>query len=410
MLAGILFGGICNFLQLATSSFTNLIETFLFFGLFDVLGKIFIASLKLLVVPLVFISLTCGVAGLGGKSNLGTMSLKTIGLYLMTTALAITLALSVSIFVKPGEDASLSLDGDQYEEYQVNESPSFVDIIVNIFPSNPIEAMAQGNMLQIIVIAVLLGVAISKTKEEGKRVMSILEAMNELMMQILFLLMRLAPYGIFCLLALNFYVEGFNLLLQLFSYFATVISVLIIHCFLIYSLLLVLFTGLNPITFMSHLRHVWIFGFATASSNATIPITLETLHKMGIKKSIASFTVPLGATLNMDGTAIMQGVATVFIAQVYQIDLSIIDYLTVVMMATLASIGTAGVPGVGLITLAMVLQQVGLPVEGIALIIGVDRLLDMLRTSVNLTGDTLVSCIIANNNGDIDHNRFVKKI
>ena len=207
MLAGILFGGICNFLQLATSSFTNLIETFLFFGLFDVLGKIFIASLKLLVVPLVFISLTCGVAGLGGKSNLGTMSLKTIGLYLMTTALAITLALSVSIFVKPGEDASLSLDGDQHEEYQVNESPSFVDIIVNIFPSNPIEAMAQGNMLQIIVIAVLLGVAISKTKEEGKRVMSFLEAMNELMMQILFLLMRLAPYGIFCLLALNFYVE-----------------------------------------------------------------------------------------------------------------------------------------------------------------------------------------------------------
>ena len=162
---------------------------------------------------------------------------------------------------------------------------------------------------------------------------------------------------------------------------------------------------------MSHLRHVWIFGFATASSNATIPITLETLHKMGIKKSIASFTVPLGATLNMDGTAIMQGVATVFIAQVYQIDLSIIDYLTVVMMATLASIGTAGVPGVGLITLAMVvLQQVGLPVEGIALIIGVDRLLDMLRTLVNLTGDTLVSCIIANNNGDIDYNRFVKKI
>lgn len=410
MLAGILFGGIFNIFPSSPSNgFTNFFETFLFFGLFDVLGKIFIASLKLLVVPLVFISLTCGVAGIGSKSNMGFIAIKTIGLYLITTAIAITIALSVSVFTNPGAGNHLSIESNKDTDYIIKEPPNLVDTIVNIFPSNPVEAMAQGNMLQIIVIAILFGVAISKTKEEGKRVFDIFEVLNKVMMQIVMLLMKLAPYGIFCLLALNFYEEGFDLLFQLFSYFTTVIFVLILHCFLIYSLLLIFFTGLNPITFMSYLRPMWIFGFATASSNATIPITLETVHNMGVKKTIASFTVPLGATINMDGTAIMQGVATVFIAQAYQIDLSFIDYLTVIIMATLASVGTAGVPGVGLITLAMVLQQVGLPVEGIALIIGIDRLLDMLRTSVNLTGDSLVSCIVAKSSREMDLNKFANR-
>lgn len=410
MLAGILFGGIFNIFELSSGVVINFFEEFVFFGLFDVLGKIFIASLKLIVVPLVFISLTVGVAGLGSNSNMGIMAIKTIGLYLITTALAITIALGISSFIKPGINSELSIDSNQNQELSINEPPSLVETLVNIFPSNPIEAMAQGNMLQIIVIAILFGIAISKVKEEGAKLFRFFEMLNEVMIQIVMILMQFAPYGIFCLLSLNFYEEGFGLLFELFSYFMTVSFVLIIHCFFTYSFLLILLTGLSPIIFMNHLRAMWIFGFATASSNATIPITLETVNKMGVKKSIASFTVPLGATINMDGTAIMQGVATVFIAQVYQIDLSLIDYLTVIIMATLASVGTAGVPGVGLITLAMVLQQVGLPVEGIALIIGVDRFLDMLRTSVNLTGDSLVSCVIAKRYDSMDLKKFTGKI
>ena len=270
--------------------------------------------------------------------------------------------------------------------------------------------MADGNMLQVIVFAILLGIAISRSEQLGAKVLKSFESLNAVIMEMIMMLMQLAPFGVFCLLAKIFYSTGFDLIQQLLAYFLTVVAALVFHAAVIYTLLLRVLTGFSPRQFLHHLRPVLMFGFSTASSNATMPITLDTVQKkMGVKKSIAAFTVPLGATINMDGTAIMQGVATVFIAQAYQIDVGVVGYLTVILTATLASVGTAGVPGVGLITLALVLQQVGLPVEGIALIIGVDRLLDMLRTAVNLTGDSLVACVVANSEQAIDKTVFNQK-
>ncbi len=406
MAAGIAFGSIANNLQFS-ESMTRILEELLFFGAFDIIGKIFVASLKLLVVPMVFVSLTCGTASLGGHGNMGAMAGKTIGMYLLTTAIAITVALTLASIIQPGS-------GDQFQDqletqasYQANNAPPLKDVLINIVPSNPIKAMAEGNMLQVIVFALLFGIAISRSGEFGAKIAKSFASLNEVIMQMVMILMHLAPYGIFCLLAKIFYATGFDLIQQLFVYFITVVMALLFHGAVIYTGLLKLLTGLNPIQFLRHMRPVMMFGFSTASSNATMPVTLETVEeKMGVNNSVASFTVPLGATINMDGTAIMQGVATVFIAQAYQIDIGLAGYLTVILTATLASIGTAGVPGVGLVTLALVLQQVGLPVEGIALIIGVDRLLDMMRTVLNVTGDSVVSCVVAKSESAIDTEVF----
>lgn len=402
MAAGIVIGSIANSFDLSGS----IIESAFFFGLFDIVGKIFIASLKLLVVPMVFVSLTCGTASLGGNGRMGFMASKTIGLYLLTTALAISIALTLAVIIQPGS-------GNQFETdatYQASSAPPLADVLINIVPSNPVAAMAEGNMLQVIVFAILFGVAISRSGEFGAKIAKSFESLNEVIMEMVMILMQLAPYGVFCLLAKIFYTTGFDLVQQLFVYFMTVVLALVIHGSVIYTTLLKVLTGLNPLKFFKHIRPVMIFGFSTASSNATMPITLETVEeKLGVNNSVASFTVPLGATINMDGTAIMQGVATVFIAQAYQIDIGLIGYLTVILTATLASIGAAGVPGVGLVTLALVLQQVGLPVEGIALIIGVDRLLDMMRTALNVTGDSIVSCIIAKSENALDFEVFNRK-
>ena len=408
MALGILLGSLANILS--PLPYHSAVENIVFFGLFDLIGKIFIASLKVLVVPMVFISLTCGAASLGGHGNMGAMAGKTIGLYLFTTAIAISIALSLALVLEPGKQGLFNVQAATDSAYQAASAPPLKDVLVNIFPDNPVKAMAEGNMLQVIVFAILFGIAISRSKQFGERVLKSFESLNAVIMEMIMMLMQLAPYGVFCLLAKIFYSTGFDLIQQLLAYFFTVVMALMIHAFLIYTLLLRLFTGFSPSQFLRHLRPVLMFGFSTASSNATMPITLDTVQKkMGVNKSVAAFTVPLGATINMDGTAIMQGVATVFIAQAYQIDISIVGYLTVILTATLASIGTAGVPGVGLITLALVLQQVGLPVEGIALIIGVDRLLDMLRTAVNLTGDSLVACVVANSEQAIDKHIFNKK-
>ena len=408
MAVGILFGSLANIV--APLPYQSMIENIVFFGLFDLIGKIFIASLKLLVVPMVFISLTCGAASLGSHGNMGAMAGKTIGLYLMTTAIAISIALSLALLIEPGKQGGFTVQAVNESTYQATPAPPLKEVLINIFPDNPVKAMAEGNMLQVIVFAILLGIAISRSDQLGAKVLKSFESLNAVIMEMIMMLMQLAPYGVFCLLAKIFYSTGFDLIQQLLAYFLTVVTALVFHAAVIYTLLLKLFTGFSPRQFVHHLRPMLMFGFSTASSNATMPITLDTVqNKMGIKKSVAAFTVPLGATINMDGTAIMQGVATVFIAQAYQIDVGVVGYLTVILTATLASVGTAGVPGVGLITLALVLQQVGLPVEGIALIIGVDRLLDMLRTAVNLTGDSLVACVVANSEQAIDKTVFNRK-
>ena len=403
MALGIVFGSLANVLP----TFPFGLEEIIFFGLFDLVGEIFIASLKLLVVPMVFVSLTCGTASLGSHGNMGVMAAKTIGLYLLTTAIAITIALSVAMLIQPGSGDEFNRQLTTQASYQANNAPPLKEVLVNIVPSNPIKAMAEGNMLQVIVFALLFGIAVSRSGEFGTKVAKSFESLNHVIMEMIMILMQLAPYGIFCLLAKIFYTTGFELIQQLFVYFITVVLALFFHGTVVYTSILKILTGLSPIKFLKHMRPIVMFGFSTASSNATMPITLETVEeKMGVKNSVASFTVPLGATINMDGTAIMQGVATVFIAQVYQIDIGLAGYLTVILTATLASIGTAGVPGVGLVTLALVLQQVGLPVEGIALIIGVDRLLDMLRTALNVTGDSVVSCVVAKSEDAIDANVF----
>ena len=376
------------------------ITEYLVDGLLYVIGAIFIASLKMLVVPLVFVSLVGGVTSLGDLSALGRMSIKALALYLLTTMIAITIALSLAVSVGPGAGF---VEGAEPIEFAGRDAPPIADVIINMVPSNPIAAMASGNMLQIIVFALLFGIAITMSGERGNPVLNLFQALNVVIMKMVEIIMRLAPYGVFALITRTFATQGIDLIGPLIGYFLTVTSALAFHALIVYPLLLKMLVNLDPYTFLQKMRDPATFAFSTASSAATIPVTLRTAEaKMGVDNTIASFTIPLGATINMDGTAIMQGVATVFIANVYGINLAISDYLMVVITATLASIGTAAVPGVGLVMLTMVLNQVGLPVEGIALIIGVDRLLDMMRTACNVTGDCVVTCIVAKSENSLD--------
>lgn len=449
MIAGIALGTLLNIF----ASDIVWVQQWLTGGVFFVGGKIFISCLKLLVVPLVLVSLICGTAALDDVRKVGTVGLRTVLLYLVTTAIAITLALTAATLFKPGlgidkdkflqnKSASGSAAEQQLERiaeditevkwiinelvkktgeevplfeeisenddleapvFEVAEAPPFTEVLINIFPSNPFDSMARGNMLQIIVFAILFGLAMTLSGKAGQRVLAVVQDLNEVVMQLIMMLMRVAPYGVFCLITQTFASQGFAAIAPLSKYFFLVILVLLIHASVVYPLFLRVLSGLNPFTFLKKMWQTQMFAFSTASSNATIPVTLETAEeKLGVHQSVAAFTVPLGATINMDGTAIMQGVATVFIAQAWGIDLGISDFLVVIATATLASIGTAGVPGVGLIMLSMVLLQVGLPVDGIAIILGVDRLLDMVRTAVNVTGDSMVTCVVGNWQGEID--------
>jgi Na+/H+-dicarboxylate symporter len=406
MLLGMLVGVILNILfsssMLSQPSIEWLYEN-LVFGLFDTVGEIFVRSLKLLVVPLVLVSLICGVASLGNNSRMSAVALKTLVLYLLTTAIAISLAILTAVIIKPGVGIDLALAS----EFVAKEAPPLKQTLINIFPSNPVESMANGATLQIIVFALLFGFAVTKAGEQGQRIISFFNDLNAVIMKMVMILMLIAPFGIFCLLAKLFADVGIGMIMSLGKYFLTVLFVLLLHSLGVYSLLLKFFSGLSVKTFLSKLRPALALAFSTASSGATMPVTMRTVEqRLGVSKSVSSFTVPLGATINMDGTAIMQGVATVFIAQAYNIGLTLEGYLAVVLTATLASIGTAAVPGVGLVMLVMVLNQVGLPVEGIGLIIGVDRLLDMTRTATNVTGDAMVTTVVANSEGLVDKTVF----
>jgi Na+/H+-dicarboxylate symporter len=397
--AGMLVGVVLNRWGQGT-----LLGGFLVDGVFYVGGKIFLSSLKLLVVPLVLVSLACGTAALEDVTKLGRIGGKTLGLYLLTTAIAISLAIVAAILVGPGLGAEYATDA---LEFTVKDAPSLADTLINIFPSNPFQAMAEGNMLQVIVFAILLGVAMTLAGESGRDLLRVFQSANEVIMKLVFVLMQIAPIGIFCLIAKVIAEQGPETFQNMLSYFFTVLAVLLLHAAVTYPTMLLLLARVSPIPFFRKLRAPMSVAFGTASSGATLPVTLRTVEdRLGVHDSVGSFTVPLGATINMDGTAIMQGVATVFIAQVYGVEIGPAGYLTVVVTATLASIGTAGVPGVGTIMLAMVLQQMGLPVEGIGLILGVDRLLDMTRTAVNITGDAAVSCIVARSEGKLDLETF----
>ncbi|MEC9239664.1 MAG: dicarboxylate/amino acid:cation symporter [Pseudomonadota bacterium] len=395
MAAGVLVG-------LAVQGFTSdghWIQAVLIQDVFDAGGKVFIASLRLMVVPLVLVSLVCGSSSLADGASMGRLGGKSIGLYLFTTAVAISLALGLALFISPGEGGSAS----QAVEYTPRPSPGLKDTFLNIFPTNPVRAMADGNMLQIIVFALLLGTALGRSGDAGQRIRSLFEDLNGVLMRLIVMLISLAPFGVFFLMAKLFSEVGWRDIIELGKYFATVVLALIIHASVVYPALLLWLAKTNPLKFYQKMREPMLFAFSTSSSGATLPVTLRTVEKkLGVDNSIASFSVPLGATINMDGTAIMQGVATVFIAQYFHVDLVFTDYLMVILTATMASVGTAAVPGVGLIMLTMVLTQVGLPVEGIALIIGVDRLLDMTRTAVNVAGDATVATIVAHSEKKLD--------
>lgn len=396
-------------LGIATGLVLNLLNiealhAYLSNGLFYVIGKIFISALKMLVVPLVLVSLINGVSSLGDIKALGRIGLKAITLYLFTTALAISIALTITSLIAPGSSAQLSDETRQAFEQQT--PPSLGEVIIDVVPDNPVAALADGNMLQIIIFALIFGVAITLAGERGRHVLNFFVDLNEVVMKMVLIVMKLAPYGVFCLIAQTFATQGWDIIKPLSGYFLTLVAALLVHGLGSYSLLLQL-GRLNPLLFFRKMRAALVFAFSTASSNATIPVTLSTVEKrLGADNSIASFTVPLGATINMDGTAIMQGVATVFIANIYGIHLGMNEFLMVILTATLASIGTAGIPGVGLVMLTLVLKQVNLPVEGIALIIGVDRLLDMMRTAVNICGDAMVTCLIAKSEKALDETLY----
>ena len=371
--------------------------------LFPLIGQIFVRSLTLLVVPLVLLSLICGTAALEDVRRLGRIGVKTLAFYLSTTALAIITAIALAVIFQPGAGFDLT-----YESYfMVRESPPFAQVLLNVFPSNPFAAMAEGNMLQVIVFAILFGIATCLAGAPGKRVLALAADLNAIVMKLVMLLLLAAPFGVFALVARTFAQEGFTAIIALGKYFFLVLGVLLVHLFFTYGIIFKALTRLSAIQLMRNMRKVQLFAFSTASSNATLPLNLENAeHRLGVKRSVASFTIPLGATINMDGTAIMQGVATVFIAQALGIEIGLQGYAMVVITATLASIGTAGVPGVGLIMLAMVFQQVGLPVAAIGVIYGVDRLLDMVRTAVNITGDAVASVIVARSEGEFDETIF----
>lgn len=381
----------------------SFVATYLTGGVFTVVGKLFVNALTMMVVPLVLFSLICGVCGIGDVKLLGRIGGKSFVLYMLTTAIAIASAILVAAGLGIGE----GMNAESNASFTGKAAPALSDVLINIIPRNPIQAMASGEMLAVIFFAMLFGISLLLVGKKSKSLVEIIEILNETMMKMVTLVMAFAPYAVFCLLAKAMAELGLDLLVQLAGYVLVLIGVLLLHLFVTQQALLFSLTGLSGRIFLKKVRNLQIFAFSTSSSNASIPVTMRTVtEKLGVNNTVASFSVPFGATINMDGTAIMQGVATVFIANMYGVDLGFSGYLTVIAMSVLASIGTAGVPGVGLIMLSMVFVQVGLPLEGIGLILGVDRLLDMLRTAVNVTGDAVVSTVVAKSEGMLDESIY----
>ena len=401
MFLGFVVGAIAYYFDFIPSSIENFIQVYIF----NLGGAIFINLLKMLIVPLVFFSLVSGISSLSNLQSLGNITFKTISLYLGTTAIAVSLSLFVASIFKPGAGYSSDIAAPE----RLPEGQSVYSTILDIFPSNIIEAMANNQMLAIVFFSILFGLALSKTNHLTGNLSEAFEKLNTVFMQLVLMIMSYAPIGVFCLIGKFVITDGLDIFQEAFMYVVLLISVLIFHAIVTYSIFLKIFTNLNPVIFFKKMRETAIFAFSTSSSAATIPVTLKTVTTdLGVNKNIASFVIPVGATINMDGTAIMQGMATVFIAQMSGIDLSIFQYMQVVLLAVVASVGAAAVPSAGTITLVIILQQFGLPLEAIGIILAVDRILDMIRTSVNVTGDATVACIVAHSESLLDKKFFDK--
>lgn len=397
---GIVFGLVAN------GFFSDAINEGLNKWVLAPIGDIFLRAIKMLVVPLVLCSLITGVASIGDIKKLGRVGVRTIVYYTLTTAFAITLALGIANIIKPGMSTGLNLSQVK-NSVEAAKAPFIMNVFVNMVPTNPIEAMVKGDMLQIIVFALIFGICITLIGERVKPLLDIITQINEVLLKMIGVIMLVAPVGVFALISKVIMLQGTAVLLPLLNYLLTVALGLVIQGVVVYGLALRFIGGLNPIKFYKKFWPVMLVAFSTSSSNATIPVNLETCEeKLGAPKSISSFTIPLGATINMDGTAVMQGVAAIFIAQLVGVDLTMNQMLMVILTATLASVGTAGVPGAGVVMLSMVLQQVGLPLEGVALVLSVDRIVDMLRTTVNITGDAVATIIMSNLEKELDVSVF----
>jgi Na+/H+-dicarboxylate symporter len=410
----LILGAIVGVIINATCINNPIVSKYIVNGLFYVVGQGFIRAMQMLVVPLVFCSIVCGAAAIGDTKTLGKVGVKTVLFYLFTTVAAVAVALSVANIINPGAGANLSkleaiAKAASSTTSTTTSNPSMVDTLLNIIPTNPISALASGDMLAIIFFALIIGLILAKLGDQVQLVNNFFSQGNDIMMEMTMMVMSVAPVCVFCLIARTFSTLGFSVIFYMLKYVLAVLIALLLQCGIVYQTLLKVLTGLSPIKFLKKFFPVQAFAFSTATSNATIPLSIDTLkEKMGVSKRISSFTIPLGATVNMDGTSIMQGVAVVFVAQAFGIHLSMVDYITVIATATLASIGTAGVPSVGLITLTMVFNSVGLPVAGISMIMGIDRILDMARTAVNITGDAVCTTIVAYQNGDVDKEVYNK--
>ncbi len=367
------------------------------------IGDLFIRGIKMLIVPLIFVSLVTGVASLKDTRTLGQLSLKAIGLYLVTTAFAISVGLGLATFFNPG----LGVDLGTATAAKAQEAPSIITTILELMPTNPVEAFATTNVLQIIVFAILLGIAIVKVGEPAAPVKLFFEAAAEVIYRLTSIIISFAPYGVFALMTWVAGTYGFDILAPLAKVIGLIYFGCALHAMLVYGGMVKLLGGLNPVRYFQGSIEPIMVAFTSTSSSGTLPVTMMAAERnLGVPRRISSFVLPLGATVNMDGTALYQGVCAIFIAQAYGMDLGIGQYLTIVLTATLASIGTAGVPGAGLIMLSLVLTSVGLPLEGVAIIAGIDRILDMARTALNVAGDCAVSCTIAQSEGALDREAY----
>jgi len=362
-------------------------------------GKVFITLLKMLIVPLVFSSLVVGTASLGDPRKLGRIGAKTIGLYLVTTAVAIVIGLILGNVMQPGSGMALSVDTSGFK---APVPPSVTDVLIGIFPDNIAKSLAEANMLQIIVFALFFGVAAVLAGEKGKPVINLMDSVAEAMYKLTGMVMAFAPYGVFALIATTVAKYGLSVLAPFAKVIFAVYLGCILHAVLIYSGLIMVFVKKSPLWYFSGVKESMLTAFVTRSSSATLPVTMRVAQEnLGVSEGIASFVLPLGATINMDGTALYQGICALFVAQAYGIPLSMGAQANIILTATLASIGTAGVPGAGLIMLTLVLTAVGLPIEGVALVAGIDAVLDMARTSINVTGDSCVAAVVAKTEGEL---------
>lgn len=401
---GIAVGGVLNYLGSNGIMSADWINTYLFNGVFHVIGKLFFNALKMLVVPLVLFSLIPSIVGIGDIRLLGRVGTKTFALYIFTTAIAVTSAILIAELLGVGKGVELNIAAT-FEGKEA--AKSFTDILIGIVPSNIVSALANSDMLAIIFFAIFFGIAALSILDEVKQLVSFTEQVNKVIMRMVEIVMLFAPYAVFCLVAKAIGELGIELVTQLARYFFVLLGILILHMLVTQMTMFKLLTRLSIKQLLSKMRATQLFAFGTSSSGATIPVTLRTVQqRLGVDRAISSFSIPFGATINMDGSAIMQGVATVFVANLMGFELGLSGYFVVVLTAILASIGTAAVPSVGLVMLTIIFDQVGLPVEPIGILLGVDRLLDMTRTAVNVTGDAVVTCIVAKSEGKLDEAVF----